>query len=440
MTTRVAAVDLGASSVRVAVVDLDRSPARVEVVHRRRHRPTRRSDGTLRWNLKEILSAIGRGIELALSQGPLASIGVDTWGVDYGLLDREGRPVGDPICYRDPRTSSWRRTVDRVGARRLYELAGLQLESFNTIFQLAAHDRAELALGSRLLMMPELVMNLLVGEMDPVVGRTPAGTTGLIDISSGDWCRELIEVTGISPGLLPPVVDEPRPAGHHRGTLVQVIAGHDTACAFAAAPVTDAGSVVISSGTWMLVGMVVPRPCTGEAAFSANLSNEPAFPGGFRLLRNVTGMWMLDRCLEVWGVDLETAVAMTEPSLEGPVLDATDERFLAPANMPVAVAEAAGLPDPADVGAVVGCVLRSLATTASDVINDLRSVTGREPREIVVVGGGGRIGVLNDLIAEATGLSVRVGPVEATALGNALAQGLGLGRFGSFAEAVRWVG
>ncbi len=437
MTSRIAAVDLGASSVRVAVVDLEADRPEVEIVSRVAHRPTRRGDGTLRWELDRIVSAVHTGIERALEDGRLASIGVDTWGVDYGLLDADGIPLADPVAYRDARTTSWRQTVERVGERRLYELAGLQLVPYTTLFQLAAHDRDELASASRLLMMPELVTHLLADGIDHVVGRTPAGTTGLIGIDDGGWSDELVAAAGIPHRLLPTVITEPRPVGRFRGVPVQLTAGHDTACAFAAAAGPEA--IVLSAGTWLLVGMLVADPFTGEDAFDANLSNEPAYPAGFRLLRNVAGMWLLDRCLDAWGISIRDATEHLDVELDGPTFDATDTRFLAPDDMPAAIAAAAGLPDPADTRTVTSCILRSLATTTAGIVDDLRTVTSRSPTEIVIVGGGSRIAALNGLLELACGLPVRVGPVEATALGNALIQGIGLRRFASLQEAQRWM-
>lgn len=439
MTLPVAAVDLGASSVRVAVVDLAADRPQVEIVHRVHHGPLRRSDGSLRWNLDLIVDAVARGLDEARARWHLASIGIDAWGVDYGLLGDDGRLIDEPYSYRDRRTEGWRTVADRLGPYRLYELTGLQLVPFNTVFQLAVHKRGDFERATRLLTISELVAHHLVDDV-ATIERTPAGTTGLVELATGTWSAALLDDLGVPRRLLPPIEAAPRPLGRYRDVPVLLVAGHDTACAFVAAPSAGPGTVVISSGTWMLVGTHVERPVTGEAAFRANLSNEPAFPHGYRLLRNVVGLWILERCREAWGLSLREVLARADTDPEGPSFDATDGRFLASDAMPTTVATAAGLPDPGDVGRVAGCVLRSLAATTRDVIADLTAATGRTFDEVVVVGGGVANEPLNRLIGELTGLPVRLGPAEATALGNAVVQGLGLGRFSGMEEARRWIG
>lgn len=436
MTLPVAAIDLGASSVRVAVVDLEADEPRVEVVHRVRHGPVRRGDGTLRWDLRLILAGVTEGVAIAGERATLASIAVDAWGVDYGLVGSDGTILGEPFSYRDARTSHWRKVADRIGTERLYRHTGVQLISINTIFQLAAHDPAELGRADRILMMPELVAYHLSGTQ--VTERTSAGTTGLVDLATGTWSVELLDAIEVPDRIFGAIEQAPRILGHHEGVPVSLVAGHDTACAFAAAPAKEE-SIVISSGTWMLVGTHIETPVTSEAALAAGLSNEPEFPTGYRLLRNVIGMWILDRCCSAWGLGIDEVLADADRAADGPTFDATDDRFLDPPDMPTAVADAAGLPDPSDVAAVTGCVLRSLAHTAARIIGDLTKVTGRTFEEVVVVGGGVRNDPLNRLLEEVTGLPVRHGPAEATALGNALIQGLNIGRFSTLEEARRWI-
>ena len=436
MTLPVAAVDLGASSVRVAVVDLEADEPRVDVVHRVRHGPLRSPDGTLRWDLRRILSAVTDGVATARDRSSLASIGVDAWGVDYGLVGADGTVLSEPFSYRDGRTANWHEVADLIGSRRLFERTGVQPLPINTIFQLAVHDPAELAAAARLLMMPDLIAYELSGA--PATERTIAGTTGLVDLATGTWSGELLDAIGVPHHLFGKIETAPRTLGHHENVPVCLVAGHDTACAFAAAPAAK-GSAIISSGTWMLVGTHVESPVTSEVALTAGLSNEPAFPTGYRLLRNIVGMWILDRCCTAWQLDVDTVLARADRSPEGPTFDASDDRFLNPPDMPATVTEAADLPDPSDVAAVAGCILRSLAHTVSRVLGDLAKATGRSFDEVVVVGGGVKNEPLNGLIEEVTGLPVRRGPAEATALGNALIQGLNLGRFETLEEARRWI-
>ena len=272
---RVLAVDLGATSARVASVDLDARPVSLEMVHRHPHQPLRGSgDGHLRWDWQVLLREVERGLEKGLRTGPVASIGIDTWGVDYGLIDERGELVAPPVSYRDERTAGWQSVVERIGAERLYRISGIQLMAINTMFQLAAHDRVELTRAHRLLMLPELVVHALTGV---VTGeRTSAGTTALVDCGSGHWSRELIEALELDLSLFPEIARPPRVMGRWRGVPVHLVVGHDTASAVAALPAGSApGAAFVSSGTWMLVGVERPQADTSDAAFRANFSNEP---------------------------------------------------------------------------------------------------------------------------------------------------------------------
>jgi rhamnulokinase len=195
--TAVAAVDFGATSIRVCRVELGDGPPRLEVVHRVAHAARRGSDGHLRWDWLHLVAEMERGLARAIEIGPIASIGVDTWGVDYGLLDGRGELLEPPFSYRDERTRTYERVVDRVGARRLYEISGLQNLAFNTIFQLAAHDREQLARARRLLMLPELLVHHLTGVITGELSS--AGTTGLVDLRTRDWSRELCDAIDLDP-------------------------------------------------------------------------------------------------------------------------------------------------------------------------------------------------------------------------------------------------
>jgi rhamnulokinase len=432
---RVLAVDLGASSGRVAAVDLDARPIAAEMVHRFGHEPVRHSDGSLRWNWPRLVREVVHGLELGAAGGPVASIGVDTWGVDYGLLDADGELLSPPYCYRDARTDRWQETAERLGPGRLYHTTGIQLMPINTIFQLAVHDCGELGRARRLLMLPELLVHELTGA---VMGeRTSAGTSGLVDIGDGGWSRELLEDIGVDPGIMPHISRATAYAGTWRGIPVHLAGGHDTASAVAALPAPAPNAAFISSGTWMLAGTERAAPDTSEDARRANFSNEPGVFGNVRFLRNVTGLWMLEQCRAGWGnppLDGLLREAATLPA-GGPAVDAADERFLAPPNMDAEVRRAAGLPESASRGAVVRCILDSLARTAAGVIRSLEPFLGGAVPEICIVGGGARNGLLNRLIGEAAGLPVRTGSSEATTIGNALVQGVALGRFESLDDA-----
>jgi rhamnulokinase len=429
-STCVAAVDFGASSIRVCRVELDDESLPVDVVHRFAHGPVLETDGSLRWRWDVLLAELERGLELAADAGPLASIGVCTWGVDYGLIDGSNTLVSPPHCYRSERTARFRDVVERVGERRLYELAGVQLQPFNTIFQVAAHDRGELARAHRLVLLPDLLVLHLTGGL--ATERTIAGTTGLLDIATREWSDELIAATGAARSLFGEIVDAPVGAGTWRGIPVHRVGAHDTASAVAATP-ADAGSAFVSSGTWMLVGREQPEPDTGVRAQAANFTNEIAVGGGIRFLKNVAGFWLLESCRSVWGSP-DVAVLLDEAAAaDGGFdhFDTTDPRFLAPQDMDDEIRVAASLDRRAPRGLVVRAAIESIAHTTASVVRELGDV-----RSLALVGGAARPGhPLIDALERHTGLPVVRGPIEATALGNALVQGVAIGRFAGLSEA-----
>lgn len=445
---RVAAVDLGATSVRVAVVDLDALTPEVEVVHRVAHGPEPDAGGTLRWDWQRILAAVDDGLEAARAAGPLASIGVDGWGVDHALLDERGELLALPVSYRDRRTEGWQEVAERVGRDQLYAATGIQLMAINTIFQLAAHPDEELRHAARIMLLPDLVVRHLTSADasgdDTYEGteRSNASTTALLRADGSDWVPELLEEVGVRPEQLGPLRDAGTVAGTWQGVPVHLVGSHDTASAFVARPgPSSPGSVVVSAGTWVLVGAERPEADTGPAARAGNFANERGAHGGVRFLRNVMGFWLLERCRAVWGdpplPDLLDAAA--DVDTEVPVFDATDERFLAPADMEAEIRAATGFGPSADRGVIVASILTSIASAAALVVTQLGAITGEEPSELHLVGGGVRNGLMNQLLADRTGLPVRVGSPEATALGNAVSQGIALGRFTSLEDARAWV-
>ncbi len=436
MALRVAAVDMGATSVRVAVVDLDADAPRIEVVHRWPHGPETRADGSVRWRWGELLENVRVGLGRALETGPLASIGVDGWAVDYGLLDERGTLLSDPHSYRSPRTAHWRDVVDSIGEAELYRRTGVQLMPINTIFQLAAHDRAELDRAARLLMLPELVAYELTGE--GVAERSNAGTSGLLDVATGDWAADLAAAVGVAAEILPAVEPAGRLLGEHRGVPVHLVAAHDTACAVAASPLGSADRGFVSAGTWFLVGVERPSADTSETARAANFSNEPGAFGGYRFLKNVPGFWLLERCAAEWG-DATTRELLDLAGAgesAGRAFDVRDERFLAPDRMEDEVRAAAGLPADATRAAVVSSIVRSVAAGVASVVEELRAI--QPVHELALVGGGAASPVVRRALEVAAGVRVVTGAVEAAALGNALLQGLSLGRFASLEDGRAW--
>jgi rhamnulokinase len=437
---RVLAVDLGATSVRVVAVDLDAPEPAAQVLHRWRHQPVRHPDGSLRWDWQGIVREVERGLDAGLAAGPVASIGVDGWGVDYGLIDGRGALLSPPYCYRDDRTGGWRTTAERIGAERLHAITGIQLLPINTIFQVAAHDRSELGRAARLLLLPDLLVRTLTGFEG--AERSNASTTALLGAHTGDWSAELLEAVGLDPALLPPVVPAGLAVGSWRGVGVHTVGSHDTASAFVAVPgVPGPGTVVVSSGTWVLVGAERPAADTSEQARAANFSNEAGALGGVRFLKNVTGFWILERCRAAWGDPTVAELAAAAAGVRGPVgvVDPADARFLAPADMEAEVRNAAGLGAAASRAEVVRCILESIATATARVAGELAAITGTPVDELLVVGGAARIRLMNELYGRHAGVPVTVGSPEATALGNAVVQGLALGRFEHLEDARRWL-
>jgi rhamnulokinase len=417
---RVAAVDLGATSARVAVVD-SAKPDVVDVVHRYPHHPVAHDDGTLRWDWERLVAEVEYGLSLARDGGALDSIGVDTWGVDYGLIDDAGALVAPPFSYRDTRTDGWRAVAERLGEKRLYAETGVQLMPINTIFQLAVHDRAELARAAHILMLPELLVQHLTGSVTAEV--TSAGTTGLVSLHTGTWDEELLDEIDVPASLMPPIAAPGARVGTWRDVPVHLVGGHDTASAVHARPgARDEQRAFVSTGSWVLVGVERDQPCTTRMARMANFSNERSVSGGFRLLKNLTGLWLLEQCRERWhDATVESLVALAAKARGGVVVNTDDQRLFATANIPKAIAGLAEL-EPDDRGAIVRCILESIAAATAGVIDQVGHVTGTPVTEIDLLGGGAQIPLLVSLIGEATRLPCTVGSPEATALGNARVQ------------------
>jgi rhamnulokinase len=420
MTVPVVAVDFGATSVRICRIDVAAAEPRLEVIHRVAHHPVADDDGTMRWDWARLVAEMERGLDLAISPGPVASIGIDAWGVDYGLLDAGGKLLEPPVSYRDPRTLGYRSVVDRVGAERMYAIAGLQLMPINTIFQIAAHDPRSLARARHLVMLPELLAHHLTGAVTAEV--TSAGTTGLLDLATGDWSDELADAVALPRRILPELQRPGSLVGTWRGTPVHLVGGHDTASAVLGGAVDDAAFV--STGTWLLVGRVQDRPDTSEWARTGRFTNEQGAAGGIRLLRNVAGWWLVEECRRIWGeADLDGLLDAATDVGQVPAADATDERFLTPADMPAELVAAAGLGRGATRPEIVRCAVESMAASAAKIVDQL------ERPSVRIFGGGGRSTLFAELLRSHSGLPVSIGPVEATALGNAVSQSLALGVF-----------
>lgn len=438
--SRVLAVDLGATSVRVAAVELDTETPKVEVVHRWHHSPLSIPGGSLRWDWPRIVREVEKGLARAISEGPAASIGVDGWGVDYGLIDRAGELVALPFSYRDSRTKDWLRIAEQIGVDRLYQITGIQLLSFNTVFQLAVHDPAELQQASRALLLPDLLVRHL-GNFEGAE-HSNASTTALLDARTGDWSMELLAELMVDRSIFPPVHRATERAGQWQGTPLHLVGSHDTASAFLGMPGSrSAGTVFVSTGTWVIVGVERSAIDTTEVARELNFSNEAGALGGFRFLRNVVGFWLLERCRSAWGdppmsLLTEEAATVTESV---PTFDASDERFLNPGHMVTEILGATGLPAATPRKVIVRSVLESIVEGIARVIEDIARITGTAPLQIAMVGGGLAVPIIPELLSNRTGLPVIKGSSEATALGNAIVQGIAIGHFESAEQARAWL-
>ncbi len=459
-TVTVLAVDLGATSGRIAAIDLASSSPMVEIVHRWDNAPVPDDGATgasLRWDWDTITAEVDRGLAKALEQGPVASIGVDGWGVDYGLIDQAGSLLTAPYSYRDRRTNGWRAVADRIGIDRLYRISGVQLMGINTIFQLAAHlesDRSRLERAHRALLLPDLMVNHLTGWVG--AERSNASTTGLLDAATGQWSSELTAEIGLPSHLLPSTVSAAgSQVGEWRGVPVHLVASHDTGSAFLGMPGGGApGAVFVSTGTWIIVGIERTEPDTSAAAAAANFSNEAGAFGGVRFLKNVVGFWLLEQCRAGWD-DPPVELLLDEASAIGhdgsdstgygsrttvPTFDARHERFVSPDDMESEIRAAAGIPADAPRAVVVRSIVESMAMGVAGVVDELREMGASVPERLAVTGGGARAGLLCRALERHCRLPVVVGSTEATALGNAVAQGTALGHFADLAAGRRWVG
>ena len=446
--TRHGAIDLGASGGRVVVAEVGRERLDLTVVHRFANTPVRLPDG-LHWDVLGLFRNVLDGLVRA---GDVATVGIDSWGVDYGLLDITGALLGNPHHYRDSRTDS---VIDKVHGRlpfaELYRLNGLQFLPFNTIYQLAAAEGTlAFASAETLLLVPDLIGFWLTGTVGAEV--TNASTTGLLDVCTRQWSIQVLDALGIRSSLLP----ELRQPGQVLGTLspdvrdetglsagicVVAVGSHDTASAVVGVPMASDRAAYISLGTWGLVGIELDGPVITDASREANFTNEVGVDGRVRYLRNVMGLWLLQESMRGWGrEDVAFLLAAAAELPRGAVFDVDDPRLLPPGDMPARIAtlvEEAGHPRPNSAVQVVRAIVDSLAAALARTVEDTVRLSGRDVTVVHVVGGGAQNVLLCQLIADGCGRPVIAGPVEATALGNALVQARACGTLRGDLEVLR---
>jgi rhamnulokinase len=450
MPLRLLALDLGAESGRALTGSFDGSRLEVEVAHRFPNVPVR-IGGTLYWDFPRLFGDVLAGLRAALESGPVASVGVDGWGVDFGLIDQRGRLIANPVHYRDTRTSGMlERALQRVSAEDVYTRTGIQFMPINTLYQLLAMSGdADLERANRLLMIPDLVHHFLCDSV--VCEYTNATTTQCYDVERGAWSTRLLSDLDIPVRLFPEVVPPGTRLGPLRSDVAADVGGslmvtapatHDTASAVVATPLAADGSTAyLSSGTWSLIGLELRQPVLTSAACEGNLTNEGGVAGTVRLLKNVMGLWLIQEARRALGLTLSYDELTAQADAAAPFsafIDPDDERFLRPGDLPASVRAfcvESGQAPPPDTASLVRVVLESLALKYAVVLRQLETVSGRTVRAIHVVGGGSQNALLCQLTANASGLPVLAGPSEATSIGNLVIQAIALGELRSVAEA-----
>lgn len=440
-TGAIVAIDLGAESCRVSLLRFEEGSPRIELVSRFPN-SAKEHNGQLQWEIDSLWEQLQEGLRKCgeIAEEGIASIGVDGWAVDYVRLGADGRPLADPYCYRDTRTvaaEEWVRA--RVSDEELFRLTGVQPLRINTLFQLVADNAAGVPADAPWVNLPEYILYLLSGVR--VAEYTNATHTQLVESGTKSWCTSLFRALGLSLEAAPPIVTSGTVLGPIQGALAgapgfartKVIAPacHDTASAIAAIPANGDDWAYISSGTWSLVGRLLPLPCTVPGALTAKFTNLGAAGGDVCFHRNVNGMWLLRQCMDTWSAagkewnieELVTAARQVPPSparfdvdeatllLPGDVLSRINKQLVAGGY-----AELPGDPDSAPK--VASVLLQNLAARYAQVMEEIPALTGKEISRIYVVGGGSRNALLNDFTEIACGIPVLTGFAESSTIGN----------------------
>lgn len=440
------AIDLGASSGRVMAGVFEDDQLDLVEIARFPNGPVNR-DGSLYWDFNALFTAIKAGLlqlgEFAAARdAEVISVGIDTWAVDYALVGKTGELLAEPRHYRDERNLLGVGAVHAmVSQESLYQQNGLQFLPFNTMYQLAAEQLQNpemLGLADKFLLIPDLIAFLLTGERRAEV--TNASTTGLLDVRTHEWNLELCEKLRISNSLLPDLIQPGEVYGilNHpelqhpalTNTKIVAVASHDTASAVLAVPNLDADGAYLSSGTWSLIGVETDEPVLNEAASKANFTNELGVDSKTRFLKNLSGLWLIQECLRTWNeagnhVKVAELVEDARKVSSSARINVNDPEFAAPGNMPariqVHVSRNGGIA-PQTPAEIARCIFESLADAYAEAIGEIELATGRKVRRLNIVGGGSQNELLSQLAADRCGIEVLAGPVEATAIGNLMAQ------------------
>ncbi|MBR6741085.1 MAG: rhamnulokinase [Clostridia bacterium] len=458
MTKKVLAFDLGASGGRAIVVSCDGQSLNSSEIYRFKNEPVTIA-GHMYWDFPRLCHEVTEALIACANcgEGDIDSIGIDTWGVDFGLLDKDGDLLGNPVHYRDSRTDTIEALIDReVGLENLYEMSGIQNIWFNTSYQMCAlrEQKPELlATAKKFLMMPDLIAYYLTGEVCNEF--TAAATTQLFDQNSGEYDVKILKALGlptdifprpVMPGtvigkLLPSIADL---CGLRQDIPVIATACHDTTAAATAVPADGDDFIFISSGTWSLMGTVLEKPIKTKEAFEFGLSNEGMPEGKIKFLKNIMGLWIVQECRNLWKrrgteysfSELEKMATEAEP-FEA-FIDVEDDLFANPSDMPEAICEycrRTNQTPPSTKGGLIRCAYESLAMKYRFAAEKLADITKKKFDAIHIIGGGCHATMLSQMTANATGMKVVAGPSEATSIGNAINQFIGIGVFDSVAQA-----
>lgn len=437
------AVDLGASNGRTILGRFDGERLSLEELNRFENHYTRVGDEYF-WDVLHLFSCIKEGLRIYAKKysEPLLGIGIDTWGVDFGLIDKQGRLVGNPRAYRDPRGYRGMTSFHKkYGERSLFDVTGIANLEFNTAYQL--YDMVEtkdpqLHVADKLLLMPDLLAYLLCGEA--TCEYTHATTTQMLD-GSGNWSDDIVEKVGINRSLLPKI----QMSGELKGKLLQTVAdetglkslpnvycvgSHDTASAVASVPASTENYAFLSSGTWSLIGMLRDKAMINDTVYDHNFSNEGTVTGGVRMLRNIMGLWIIQNCKRKWdqeqSITWDDIVGMAKiaPRFQS-FIDVNAHMFFDDANMPQKIqqyCEETGQYVPQTNGEIARTVYESLAMSYREAFIGLEELKGERIDVLHIVGGGAKNALLNQMAANAVGREVIAGPTEATAIGNLMVQ------------------
>lgn len=444
-----AAIDLGASSGRIAVGSLDSGSLVIQEVHRFKHEAKVTEDGGLHWEWARIVDEVKTGLSKAQELGEIISVGIDTWAVDYGLLDIQGNLIEEPYCYRDSRTDGLMQSIsDSLGAEWIYQKTGIQFMFFNTAYQLhAARNTAAMKSATTFLMLPDLLNYVLSGVQSNDI--TNASSTQLLNAHSQEWDWELIDKLeiprSIFPALHKPGVKLGNIKGHGKldGISVVAVGSHDTASAVAGVPLRSTkDSAYISSGTWSLVGLELDAPITSAKALSYNITNEAGVADRIRFIKNVSGMWLLEESLRYWksqGLTLTAADLTQEASqlAREQIINTNDPRFAKPGAMPERIADYCRETNqkvPNTPAEFARCIFDSLSNAYEQSLRELEDAANVKVKEINIIGGGSSNDLLNQLTADVTGLAVIAGPAEATVMGNLIIQMISAGWIANLEE------